>query len=824
MANKSKLINEQQDVVVTQLPCEWTLTCTSQPSGAPQMIGNEIAATVPGCVHTDLLSSNLIHDPYLDCNESAVQWVSHCDWRYETKFDAQLFAGRSHELVFHGLDTAATVYLNGQEILKSQNMHRTYRVDVGKQLADGENTICVDFQSPISFGEELKQKFEPRPNCYPGQGNLMRKMACNYGWDWGPTLTTAGIWKPIELVTWSSAKLRDVQTDVNVVGANGVIKLKVEVEGSVDNLSLDLSVGEWSAKCKLDQGRGELELEVPNPILWWPHGMGNQHLYELNVTLSSGEQLLDSKTQRIGFRSIDLDTSSDEAGSEFKFAINNLPLFICGANWIPDDCFPSRLTRDRLERRIAQAKDANINMLRVWGGGMFESDDFYELCDEAGILVWQDFLFACATYPEEGHLPAEIEAEVRDNIPRLMSHPSLAIWCGNNENIWGFQDWGWQDALEGRTWGEHYYLNLLPKLVAELHPSGNYYPGSPYSGSMNLAANADEHGCRHVWDVWNDVGYEVFANYKPRFVSEFGWQAPATMATIQGSVSDNPLTSTSPGVLHHQKASNGNLKLERGLAGHLPVPESFDDWHWAMQLNQARAIKFGINHYRSLQPHCMGTIVWQLNDCWPATSWAAVDGAERKKPLWYALKHAYARTALTIQASEGGLRVHTINDNNLAYRVAVSVTRYSLDGEVLAEHSSWRELATRNNPAILDVPGEVATSDNPRDEVIVARGDHCEAFYFFVEDLDLKLPKAEFNLDIAHTESEVLVTVTAQSFLKDLCIFADRISSDAEVDDMLVTLLPQQSRTFTIIGVKSLTEAELRKVGVIRTANDLVVS
>jgi len=403
-----------------------------------------------------------------------------------------------------------------------------------------------------------------------------------------------------------------------------------------------------------------------------------------------------------------------------------------------------------------------------------------------------------------------------------MSHPSLAIWNGNNENIWGYQAWGWQTPLDGKTWGEGYYLDLLPRLVEELHPSGTYYPGSPYSGSMDRIANADEHGCRHIWDVWNEVSYEVYAVYKPRFVSEFGWQAPPTMATLTASISDTPLRSTSPGVQHHQKAGRGNEKLLHGLKGHLPEPHNFEDWHFTTQLNQAHAIAFGISHFRSLQPVCMGSIVWQLNDCWPVTSWAAVDGYGRKKPLWYALKKVHAPAFLTIQKSSDGLALHVINDANLEWRSPLTIKRVRFDGTVLAEHTVWRVCVERNKPVVVTLPGNIANPENPAEELIVATAEGSSTQYFFKGDVDLALSEARYKLSIGHTEAGTEVTITAETLLKDLCLFADRIEPSASANTMLDTLLPGEKLVIRLEGARDVTLEDLRKYGVLRTANDLV--
>ncbi|MBJ3785384.1 glycoside hydrolase family 2 protein [Devosia sediminis] len=800
----------------------WTLTCLGGPGVRPGL-PEAIAATVPGTVHTDLLAASLIPDPYLDLNEITVDWVGRCDWRYETAFDWQDDGAEQVELVFAGLDTFAAISLNGVEIGRTANMNRTYRFAIRDHLRSGDNHLVVTFESAWKRGEVLDKQYEPRPNNYPGPANLMRKMACNFGWDWGPTLVTSGLWQGVTLESWSGARLARIRPEITLDGADGVVRLNAELAGDAQGLSLRVSVAGVTETLPVSGAVATLDLRVKSPQLWWPHHLGSQPLYSLDVELLSGDTVIDRWSRDIGFRSIRLDTTADEHGSAFTLIVNDAPVYVCGANWIPDDCFLPRVTPERYAGRVTQAKDANINLLRVWGGGIYETEAFYEECNRQGMLVWQDFLFACAAYPEEGDLPVEIEAEARDNIVRLMPHPSLVLWNGNNENIWGWFDWGWQDVLEGRSWGQGYYLELLPRLVAELDPTRPYWAGSPYSGSMGIHPNDPAHGCTHLWDVWNDIGYEHYADSVPRFCSEFGWQAPPTWATLTQSVHDNPLTPTSPGVWHHQKATIGNDKLLRGLQGHLPVPQTMDDWHFATQLNQARAIAFGIAHMRSHRLRNMGAIVWQLNDCWPVTSWAAVDGYGRKKPLWFALRNVFATHFLTIQPRDGGLSVIAVNDRTLFWRGPVTVKRLRFDGTVLAEWTHWRLCADRLSAAELPIPAEVATPGDVRNELLVVTMHDSTAIHYFADDIDLDLPapQADFALERSGTDRWTL-SVTARSLLKDVCVFVDRLHPDAGVDDMLVTILPGQSHIFTIDGASDLDRAALTSAPVFRTANDLV--
>ncbi len=787
----------------------WTLSRLRAPSNAPAL-PNSIPASVPGNVHLDLMAAQLITDPYLDVNEISQDWIGRAAWRYRLAFDWDGKDAERIDLACLGLDTAAHLELNGTALGETRNMHRSYRFDIADHLKNGRNELIVDFQSAYEHGEEVRKQLGSAadiPQNYPGPSNLIRKMACNFGWDWGPTVVTSGIWKPIVIESWSKARLGSIRPEITLQGSQGVARLHVEIEWAdkgTDSVALVLSIAGKRVEVRVAQGETHalIECRIDNPQVWWPHGMGGQPLYDLNLLLlGSDRAALDGWKRRVGFRSVRLDTTPDEIGSAFTLVINDVPIFVRGANWIPDDCFLPRLTRERYRDRIAQARDANMNMLRVWGGGIYETDTFYEECDAAGIMVWQDFLFACAAYPEEEPVYSEIEAEAREAITRLMPYASLVIWNGNNENIWGYFDWGWQDVLGNRPWGAGYYLDLLPKLVAEIDPTRPYWAGSPYSGSMEIAPNANEHGCKHIWDVWNEVGYETYRNYIPRFCSEFGWQAPPTFATLAQSIREKDRAPASPGVLHHQKATGGNEKLLMGLEGWFPQPENFDDWLFVTQLNQARAISYGIDHMRSHRPTCMGTIVWQLNDCWPVTSWAAIDGAGRKKPLWYALKHSYALHLLTIQPRGDGLAAVAVNDATLFWRVPFTVERFDFNGTLLARHHVWRILCDRFENTDIEIPSEVATPGDPRREYLRARLGDAEAWWFFEKDMKLQYPQPRFDIESAQTSGGIMVTITAQTLLRDVCLFADRISPNAEVDDMLVNLAPGESRTFKIGGI-----------------------
>ncbi|MBC7725552.1 MAG: glycoside hydrolase family 2 protein [Burkholderiaceae bacterium] len=813
----------------------WTVRVLGGP--APQeIVGRSLPATVPGSIHTDLLAAGLIADPYLDDNERLQAWIGACDWEYRTTFEWSDEGFDEAELVFEGLDTVARVELNGTVIADTRNMHRTYRAGVRSLLRAGKNELTIAFESPVRHAdrESLEQGYRPHVNHHPY--NSIRKMACNFGWDWGPDAATVGIWRPITLQSWSGARLDSVRPLVSLDGTTGIATVRLEIADAADAASSALvivgavgAVGAHlspAASCTVTFAPGETVAEarilVEDVALWWPIGHGDQPLYDLDVVLSADDSVLDSWHGRLGFRSVRIDIEPDDSGTPFTILVNERPIFVKGANWIPDDAFVHRVDRARYEERIAQAAGANINLLRVWGGGIYESDDFYDVCDERGMLTWQDFLFACAAYSEEEPMRSEVEAEARDNIVRLMPHPSLVIWNGSNENIWGFQEWGWEKRLGGRSWGLGYYLDLLPALLAELDPTRPYTPSSPFSPTDEHYPNDQEHGSVHLWELWNREDYPNYRMHTPRFVGEFGWQGPPTWTTMTRSISDSPLTPESPGMLVHQKAQDGNVKLIDGLVAHLSLPDDIDDWHWAMSLNQAVAVQTGIEHFRSLSPHCMGSIVWQLNDCWPVTSWAAIDGDGRPKPLLYAIGHAYANRLLTLQPRTDTVIAVAGNDTDGAWTGTAIVRRLRFDGTELAPAAVAVDAPPRTT-ATIHVDAQVTTPDDAADELLEVTLGEKRALWFFAEYRDSRLEAPRLTVAAAAVAGGYEVTVTAANLVRDLALLVDRLDGAARVDDQLVTLLPGQSVTFSVTSESVIDDAAWADPTVLRSANQLVV-
>ena len=779
----------------------WTLQAMAGPIDA-DIADRIVPATVPGEVQLDLMSAGLIDDPFDGANEKVQAWIGYCDWRYRTKFEWAPNDADRHDLVADGLDTAATITLNGTEVGRTQNQHRGYRFDIAALLVEGNNELVVDFRSPIEFAREQEALLGARPTVMHHPFNAIRKVASNFGWDWGIDVSSSGILKSIGIESWSGVRIASVRPLTEIDGDSGTVNAHVDLEwartGTAD-AELMATVNDVTETVVVKNGQTDATVRVSagSIDLWWPRGYGVQPLYDVTVSIGDAEW-----SSRIGFRTVELDTAPDAHGSPFSILINGQLIGIRGANWIPDDAFVTRITRERYRTRITDAVDANMNLLRVWGGGMYESDDFYDACDELGVLVWQDFLFACAAYAEEDPLQSEVEAEARQNITRLSTHPSLALWNGCNENIWGYLEWDWRRQLGDNTWGEGYYLDLLPSLVAELAPGTPYSPGSPFSFTKWAHPNDPRNGTMHIWDVWNSKDYTVYADYEPRFASEFGFQGPPAWSTLAGAVHDEPLEPHGEQMLVHQKADQGNRKLERGLGSHLPQPRSIEEWHWATQLNQARAIRFGIEHFRSLWPLNTGSIVWQLNDDWPVISWAALDYFGHRKPLWHALKQAYADRLLTIQPRDGVPTLVAHNDSSERWMATAAISRTALDGTELATQNVEIDLEPRGI-VLVPLESEVLNVTDATGQFVQAHSSGANpAFWYFVEDPELALEPATSALDVAvdSIDGGATVTVRARSLVKDLILQADRLHPQASVDTGLVTLPAGSSVVFTITG------------------------
>lgn len=733
---------------------------------------------MPGSIHLDLLRAGAIVDPHLGDNESLVQWVDLAEWEYTATLElpGPFFDRENVALVFEQIDTFATVELNGKVLGAVANMHHPQRFDV-RGVVQRRNVLGVRFRSAVREvkKEEARLGTLPWLNT-PAPFNFARKSAYHFGWDWAPTLVGCGLGR-VFVEAWNGPRIAYVRPLVVRASEEGAhLEVHVDIEGAAD-VRVELSIrGSPVARA---EGEGPIALTIPKPALWWPRGHGAQPLYDLVAI--AGE---DRTVQRTGIRTAALDTR----GGAFTLQINGKPIYCKGANFVPEDSFYTRATSpERYQARLAQACDANMNTLRVWGGGFYETDAFYDRCDEAGLLVWQDFLFACACYPEEEPHWSRVEAEARHQIARLARHPSLVLWNGCNENLWGYFDWGWVEPTRGRSWGRGYYFDLFPRLCRELDSSRPYWPGSPYSGAFDPPnpphPNDPATGNRHVWDMWSGAGHPVIGKQAPRFVSEFGFQGPPSFALLECA-----MTAEGSPLLQHQKserAEEAARNLVRALFGE---PESIDREHHLRQVAQARAVGSLIEWFRVLWPTNAGAIFWQLNDAWPAISWSAIDHAGRKKPLYYAVRRAFADELLTFQPSSPGsddLALHWVNDTDAAADAPVAIDRVRFDGTLLARRTIRARPAPRSVARVVVVEQELAPRD-PTAELLVARTGALRANRFFRPDKELSLPPARVHGALVGD----ILRLQAETLVRDAVLHIDRLDPSADLSDQLLTLLP----------------------------------
>ncbi len=659
-----------------------------------------LPANVPGGVHTDLITAGEIPDPFYGTNEEQLQWVAEKNWEYRKFFyPTQALLQQEHiGLVCEGLDTLAEVRLNGRILGQANNMFRPWRWEIKSLLKEGENKLEILFRSPVQYvrSRERVKRMRAMDMGIRG-GPHMRKSPSHFGWDWGPRLPCIGIWQDIRIEGRSRGRLDEVRFDQE--HGEGVVNLTARVqcelwEADETRHSVRLRIsGPDRQVWQLDspaRPQTVMTVTIANPELWWPNGHGPQTLYSAEVELIGSEnEVIDTRTYHLGLRTLSLQQEEDAHGKSFSFIINGQPIFCKGANWIPADTFPTRITPERVESLIRDAAEANQNMLRVWGGGYYESDTFYDLCDRYGILVWQDFLFACATYPldDPGYLD-NVRAEVIANVRRLRHHASLALWCGNNEIEWLGARLGWfRDAKKRETY-TRFFFNDLPALVAAEDPAHPYWPGSPSSGDPFNHPGGGGSGDAHLWEVYHEFRQPLYyRKQNPRFVSEFGFQALPTQATIEEFCPEDDRALNSRVMACHQRALAGNTKLTWYLAQRFRLPRGFDGVGYLSQIFQAEAIRTAVEHWRRHPEQTSGALYWQLNDCWPVTSWSSIDYFGRWKALHYAARRFFAPVMLSVedQLDQGQrkMNVWVSNDSRRTWEGRAHWTLETLEGEVI---------------------------------------------------------------------------------------------------------------------------------------------
>jgi beta-mannosidase len=690
-----------------------------------------LPGAVPGGVHLDLIAAGRIADPFVGNEELRVQWVAERDWEYRRAFlvGAAVAAADHTTLVFGGLDSLAEISLNGELLGQADNMFRTWRWDVTGRLRPGENELAVVFRSAARQGAGLdaRRHLDSANDQLPGAPYL-RKSPSHFGWDWGPKLPNIGLWQGARLESWSVARLDDVRLSQSIDGGQARIRAQVAVErasGGAVELDAVLRVEHPNGRVDLvrsiisvDRSTSALSLDVAKPELWWPNGLGSQPLYRVDVELVAAARTLDARTFRLGLRTIALRREPDEWGESFEFVVNGVPIFAKGSNWIPADSFPARATAAKLDNLLGAAAAANHNMIRVWGGGYYETEAFYDACDRYGILVWQDFMFACSIYPlTEPEFLANLEAEVREQVRRLRHRACLALWCGNNELEIGWPHWGWNrpEMADLKEAFLRFFAETLPELITAENGAAPYWPGSPSSGRPLLEPLGERAGDYHEWTVWHGLApLEAYTKHTPRFVSEFGFESLPALSTVAAFASDKTDWNLgAPLMDHHQRCPAGNARILYYLAQQFRLPRDFGGLVYLSQVLQAEAMRVGVEHWRRERGRCGGALYWQLNDCWPVSSWSSIDYFGRWKALHYATRRFYTPVLLSAQVQgpelvEGGQVALTVtNDLPVAWRGEVRWHLERSDGEIVATDRLAVDAAPLATTAVcrVDVPG-----------------------------------------------------------------------------------------------------------------------
>ena len=815
------------------------------------------AAAVPGTVHSDLFANRLIPDPYVGAPEAGLQWIGLADWEYRTRFDAPRNASGAarSDLVFEGLDTFAEVWLNGEKLLDANNAFRTWRVPVQGKLRARDNELRIVLRSPIA---RLLPQVQAMPHKIAGNypspygdepkdamtGNFARKPGYHYGWDWGPRYVTAGIWKPVVLESWDALRIDDLQLRQDrVEEARADIAAIVTVDAVRDGahevrLWQTAPGGQRSLAARrrvalrAGANRIELPVRVERPQRWFPAGYGAQPLYRYEVEAGDAK-----RSARTGLRKVELRRDPDDKGRSFYFAVNGIPVFAKGANSIPFDMFQPRVTRAKLRRVLESARDANMNMVRSWGGGYYESDDFFDLADELGLLVWQDFMFGGGMQPAyDDAFRANVVAEARDQVRRLRNHPSIVLWCGNNEEEIAWKYWGHGKTLKeadpvfaDKVWKGYVQLfgTDLRKVVAEEGGGIGYWSSSP-GDDLAEVANTPASGDMHYWEVWGNPAHPVtkYLEITPRFMSEYGLQAWPVQRTVDAFARRSEQGIASPVIEAHQKflAGKGNERLMKYVKDEFNEPREFAQFAYLSQVAQAEGIELAALHHRASRPFTMGSLYWQLNDVWPGASWSSVDWFGRWKALQFHARRFYAPVAVAaLRNAQGVTAVSLLNDRTRPVRGELRLRVMSLDGKLLRDERKPVELAPLSAAKVADYPdADLLGQADPASTVAVfelkPEGEpSSRRVVYFKAAKDLRWPEAGLRAALRADGKGYVLELRAAALARG--VWVDFGDLDAEVSDNALTLLPGESLTLRVrsrAGLAALRKAlQLRSVSAV---------
>jgi len=802
-----------------------------------------LPATVPGCVHTDLIDNKIIPDPFFRKNEQELKMVEESDWEYSTTLNIsnELAAYDHIELQFDGIDTYADIYLNDSLLFRADNMFIGWTAPVKDFIKTGENSLRIYFHSAVRVGLEKLRKVpytlmaanelapeNERTNVFT------RKAPFHYGWDWGPRLVTCGVWKPVKIEAWNTVKIDDLYVKpVKITAEKASYKAMVEL---VSDVASQVGFEVWVDNKKLDsrtdttiqQGNTlyGIDFAIEKPELWWTNGLGGQKLYQVEVRMMLGNKIVQTVSLRIGVRTLELVQERDSVGSSFMFRLNGIPVFMKGANYIPSDIFTTRNTLDNYKRVVRDALDANMNMLRVWGGGIYENNELYDLFDEHGILAWNDFMFACNVQPIDSLHLDNIRKEADYNVKRLRNHPSVALWCGNNENLTAWFTWNWKNrypkGFSDSLWRgyEKIYYEILPGAVNRYHPEVSYWPSSPQSVGNMLADRKS--GDEHDWTVWfADAPFSRYAENLPRFVSEYGMQSFPEMKTIRAFANDSDLTYRSAVMEHRQRSNlnwigpgvNGNEMILRYIKKYYREPKDFSSFVYLSQVMQAEAFRSAIEAHRRNMPWCMGSLYWQINDCWPTMSWASVDYFGRWKASHYFVKNAYEPIVVVPYVSGKNVDVAIVCDKLKDDEGTLILTLHDFAGRELWKKETPVIVKANQSLAGFSMPqAELTNLGNPAKmvlEVILNINGQpvADNLFYFTEGKELELEKPVIKRSVEQkSPTEYEITLHSDKLVKNVGITTE---AEGTLSDNYFDMLPGRDYKVLFTGKVELSEDQL---------------
>ncbi|MBB5065835.1 glycoside hydrolase family 2 protein [Granulicella mallensis] len=826
VAPSSWAATEARPRVRVPLDSQWTVRqlpddglAASRDSTPPRADGGWFPATVPGDVHLDLLHNGKIPDPFYRDNESKLQWIEKVGWEYQTSIRATpSVLSREHiELVFEGLDTACTIFLNGQRVAAPDNMFREWRIDVKPLLRAGSNELQIVFPAPMKAAEAVAEKDPWHSRTHTDPKGYIRKAVYEFGWDWGPRFGTSGVFRPAYLELWDDARVDDIFVEQeNIAAGSAHLDVHTDILASSQIKAL-VSISYGTGKTELHADRAvtltpgnnriSIPIEITHPQLWYPSGYGAQPIYHFHVSVKENGRELDAKEAKTGLRSVVLRRDLDKWGRSFEFVVNGIPVFAKGADVIPFDSFPSRVTSANYRRILQSAKDANMNMVRLWGGGYYETEEFYDQCDELGLMIWHDLMFGNNWQPGTYAFKQDIEQEAEYQMTRLRNHPSIVLWSGNNETEL-LRDWNGNGQLPApvheRIWEDYLteFSGILARTVARVDPQTPYWPSSP-SADYEELSDTYQSGDNHDWTVWH--GNADFSEYEKRpwrFVSEYGFQSFPELKSVESFTLPEDRTSIfTPVMLIHQKNNDGNKIIHDYMTRYYGEPKDFPSFLYASQVLQAEGIKVGAESFRRKRPETMGSIFWQLNDCWPVASWASIDYYGRWKALQYYARRFYAPVLVSPHVEDGTLAIYVVSDRTKSESANLHLRIMHFDGSVVKEIKQTVDVAPLASTVYLKVPlADLKEQDGKSVDLtkvfasveLSAEGETPSSnLVYFAPTKQIKLPQPDINTVLTKDGTGYDLELKSAVLARSVFISFDHL--DAQLSDNYVDLLPGQA-------------------------------